>query len=208
MAAVGCVVAYLVVVAPLLLPSYRRRTPPRVPARGLDRETRIILGRLAAAAVLATAVAALLGLSRVYWVLITVVAVLQHGRGRHLTVLRGVNRLLGTLLGVGLFVLLAAAHPTGLLLVLLIAALQFVVELVVVRHYGVALVLITPLALSIAETMGGDPLATAGTRLVDTAVGAAVAVLVLLVELGGERLLTRRRAASDLPAGPAGEGRP
>jgi Fusaric acid resistance protein-like len=193
MVAAGCVVAYLVVVAPLLLPAVRRSTAGHAPAPGLDLETRIILGRLAVAAVLATALALGLGLERVYWVLLSVVAILQNGRGRRLTAVRGAHRLLGTVVGVGAFVAIAAARPSGLLLVAIVALLQFVTELVIVRHYGLALVLITPLALIIVESAGGDVLTTATIRVIDTAVGAGAAMLVLVVELGVERMLARRR---------------
>jgi uncharacterized membrane protein YccC len=164
--------------------------------------SRIILGRLAVAAALGTAVGLGLGLERVYWVLLSVVAILQNGRGRRLTAVRGVHRMLGTVLGVGVFVLVATVRPTGLLLVTLVALLQFGTELLIVRHYGLALVLITPLALTIAESTGADVLATATVRVVDTAVGAGAALLVLVLELGAERLLGRRRSAA--AAAPSG----
>jgi hypothetical protein len=196
MGAAGCLAALLVVAAPLVVPAVRRRTTGARPGWAFDLETRIIVGRIAVATVLATALATVLGLSRVYWVLITVVAILQIGRGRRLTALRGVHRVLGTLVGVALFALLAVLRPSGLLLVLIVALLQFATELVIVRHYGVALALITPLALTIAESTGADVLSTAAVRIVDTVVGAGSAVLVLVLELAAERAIARRRARS------------
>ena len=46
----------------------------------------------------------------------------------------------------------------GLLLAVVLGALQFGAEMVVVAHYGVALLFVTPLALLIAEAGSpGDP---------------------------------------------------
>ena len=110
--------------------------------------------------------------------LLAVVATLQAGRSRRLTAVRGVNRVLGTLVGVAAFALLALLAPQGLVLALVVGVLQLVTELVIVRHYGLALVLITPLALTIAEAGSGGPVAPlVQDRVVDTVTGAAVALL-------------------------------
>jgi uncharacterized membrane protein YccC len=149
-----------------------------------DEDTRVIVFRVTLASAIAIVVAAPLGVHRVYWVLLTVIAILQNGRRLRLTALRGVHRILGTLVGVGLFALVLLAHPEGLLLALLLAVLQFIVELVVIRNYGLALVFITPLALIIAAQ--GQPADVGGvvvTRLLDTLLGAGIAMVVLLVAL-------------------------
>ena len=63
--------------------------------------------------------------------------------------------------------------------VLLIATLQFTTEVVVVRHYGLALIFITPLALTIAASGNtDDPVRIVGERIVDTLLGAVIGVLV------------------------------
>jgi uncharacterized membrane protein YccC len=64
----------------------------------------------------------------------------------------------------------------------LLAVLQFIVELVVIRNYGLALVFITSLALIIVAQ--GQPADVGGvvvTRLLDTLLGAGIAMVVLLV---------------------------
>jgi uncharacterized membrane protein YccC len=153
-------------------------------------DTRVILVRLVIACALAVAVSAPLGVHRTYWVLLTVIAILQNGRRLRLTALRGIHRVLGTLIGLGLFALILQLRPSGLWLALLLAVLQFIVELVVVRNYGLALVFITPLALIIAAQ--GDP-GDVGTitliRVEDTLLGAGIA----LVVLAGALLLRRLR---------------
>jgi uncharacterized membrane protein YccC len=106
-----------------------------------------------------------------------------------------VHRVLGTLVGVGAFALLSIASPRGLLLALVVGLLQLVTELVIVRHYGLALVIITPLALTVAEAGSGGPLLPlVADRVVDTAVGSGVALIVLVADLVLERLIERRRA--------------
>jgi uncharacterized membrane protein YccC len=98
---------------------------------------------------------------------------------------------IGTLLGSGVFVLLATviglpAQP--LVLAVVLALLQFGAEMLVVAHYGITLLFVTPLALLIAEAgSAGDPWAIAGTRVLDTALGCGIAVVVLVAD----RLLVR-----------------
>ena len=192
----GALLAYLIVIAPLALPAVRRRDRaiPMAPIRfTLDATGRTVVARVSAAAVVAAVLAALLGIERGYWVVVAVVAVLQAGRGRRLSGLRAVHRVVGTLIGAAVFVLVATLvglPADGLLLAVVLAMLQFGAEMVVVAHYGIALLLVTPLALLIAEAgSAGDPLTIAGTRVLDTAIGCAIALLVLVAD----RLLMRGR---------------
>ena len=187
MLALGLATAYAVVLAPLLLPSVRAAdssvdaTPVRFE---IDETIRIILIRLIAASAIAVLVSAPLGVHRAYWVVVAVVAILQNGHRLRLTFLRGVHRVVGTLAGLGLFALLQLGHPSGIWLALLLMALQFAVEMVVIRNYGLALVFITPLALTIAAQAGtADIGLIVGERLLDTLIGAAIATAVLIAAL-------------------------
>jgi hypothetical protein len=200
-AAGGAVLALVVVAAPLVVPSVRRRDAalPIAPMRfALDENARVIVLRIAVASVVGAVLAALLGLERGYWVVVAVVSVLQGGRGRRVTGIRTGHRVVGTLVGAALFVLLASLvglPAPGLVLAVALGLLQFVTELVVVAHYGLALVTITPLALLIAEAGSpGDPWAIAGTRVLDTAIGCAVALVVLVVDRLVEGPATSRPA--------------
>ena len=184
MLALGLVVAYLVVLAPLVLPRVRAADAAvaRAPMRfEIDATIRIILVRLVIATGIAVLVTAPLGIHRAYWVVVAVVAILQNGHRLRLTGLRAVHRVLGTLVGLGLFALVSLASPSGIGLALLLMALQFVVELVVIRNYGLALVFITPLALTIAAQAGtSDVGVIVGERFFDTLLGAAIAMTILL----------------------------
>lgn len=95
-------------------------------------------------------------------------------------------------MGVALALPLLLLHPTGLVAILLVVALQVTAELLVLRNYGLALVFITPLALVMIElATDSDPLALASDRAVETVLGCLLALLVAaLFSLPG-----RRRAA-------------
>jgi hypothetical protein len=195
----GCIISYLVVLSPLLRPAVRRRDAAlheeRLPMRFvMDDISRVILLRLVLASAIAVAVSAPLGLPRAYWVILTVVVILQNGHTVRLSALRGVHRVLGTFAGLALFGLIAVFAPEGLWLAVVLMGLQFVVEMVVIRNYGLALIFITPLALLIS-TQGGHVGEIIADRVVDTLIGTAIAMLVLLGALALRRF--RRRRGSD-----------
>jgi uncharacterized membrane protein YccC len=110
------------------------------------------------------------------------VLVLHQGVDWIRTLQRGTERLLGTWVGLGLAAVILLIHPQGIWLVLIVALLQFIIELLVVRNYTLAVVFITATALTISS---GARRVDAGELLVsrgaDTAIGCAVAIVVYLV---------------------------
>jgi uncharacterized membrane protein YccC len=91
-----------------------------------------------------------LGLGHAYWVGLTVAAVLQ---GSNLVVARRrvVHRAAGTVVGVALaFALLGWGPPVWASVVVAVVA-QFVIELVIATHYGLAVVPITVLSLALSH---------------------------------------------------------
>ena len=197
MVALGAGIGYVIVLIPLLVPSVRQRDFDAHRARDhfrfdLSGDIRVIIIRLGVATAIAVAVSSPFGVHRTYWVLLTVIAIMQNGRRLRLTALRGIHRVLGTLVGLGLFALVVVWDPQGLWLALLLAVLQFIVELVVIRNYGLALIFITPLALTIAaQGDPGDVGTVVATRVVDTLLGAGIALVVLLGALFLRRFLPR-----------------
>ena len=136
--------------------------------------------RVALATLIAGAIGAVSGIDNAYWAMASAVLVLYQGFDFPRTVQRGIERLIGTIVGLGVTGVLLAANPQGLWLVLILMALQFTIELVVVRNYALAVVFITPTALVISQ--GGRPIDDVGnlllTRVVDTVIGVAVGIAV------------------------------
>jgi len=123
-------------------------------------------------------IAALIGLSRPYWAAIAGVAVIQ-GSSTQLTLRRGDQRSVETVVGVGTAALLILVHPGPGAIVAAVVVLQLLVELFVVDHYAASVAFITPLALLLAQI--GQPTAgpwtLTGDRLAETLIGCAVAAL-------------------------------
>ncbi|OBG84132.1 hypothetical protein A5699_28015 [Mycobacterium sp. E802] len=130
--------------------------------------------------VIAVLMSQALTMTHAYWAMAAAVLMLHQGFDWQRTLTRSVERTLGTWLGLGVAGAILALHPQGLWLVLVIGALQFVIEMYVVRNYTLAVVFITPAALTIAS--GGVRVANLGelllTRGSDTLIGCAVALAV------------------------------
>ncbi|MEZ2372200.1 FUSC family protein [Arthrobacter sp. RCC_34] len=98
---------------------------------------------------------------------------------------RGVHRIVGTLVGIGLTALILWPQPSTMMLVLLIPLLQFPSELFMRRNYGLAQAFLTPVVLLVTLLSNpGDPVPVLTDRAVETLLGAVVgmAVAVLLRE--------------------------
>ncbi len=184
--AVGALIAYLVIVAPLLIPSIRRREVIASKARekplwniAFDATAKAISIRVIIAVAIASLFNQPLGGYRSYWVVIAAVAVLQSSPSRRLTNIRAFQRLLGTILGVGIFAFIGFSKPPAAAVVAIVVLLQFAIEVVVVRNYGLALIFITPLALTIyTASRSGDLLPIIRGRISDTLLGAGIALVV------------------------------
>lgn len=178
--AAGCAFSYLVAMVPLLLPRTRSvaATPLRelLPGPTFTADSRMLVIRVAIVAVIGVLLGLVIDPTRTYWIVGSAVAVIGVAAARRAAVQRGVHRMLGTVVGAGLYALLALLHPSGLWLALLLGALQFTIELVVVRHYALALVFITPLVLLLTGAATGEigSMTVAWERIVDTLVGAAL----------------------------------
>jgi uncharacterized membrane protein YccC len=134
------------------------------------------------AVVLSGWLGAQLGVQRIYWVTAAAVAVLQECQSWQSTAARAMHRTFGTVLGLGVFAIIGWFAPTGFALVAVIAVLQFVIEVVVARNYGLALAFITPSALIIAGAGHASNLRPIlEARLLDTVLGATVALVVFWV---------------------------
>jgi uncharacterized membrane protein YccC len=117
-----------------------------------------------------------LQLDRPYWVPVTCLAIIQ-GASLRAAWTRHLHRILGTALGLVLFLGIAQLplQPWGVAAML--TALTLIIETLVVRHYGLATVFITPLTILLAEAGQASalpPERLMQARLVDTVVGAVL----------------------------------
>ncbi|MGO1921441.1 MAG: FUSC family protein [Microbacterium sp.] len=176
----GCAFSFLVALSPLLIRRVRshpaRPLAALLPGPALDAASRMLLLRVAIVAVLGVLLGLLVDPGRTYWIVGAAVAVIGVTADRRLAFQRGLHRMLGTVVGVGVYALLAVLHPQGLWIALLLGLMQFCVEVVVVRHYALALVLITPLVLLLTGAATGQigSMDVALERIIDTLVGAAL----------------------------------
>ena len=123
-------------------------------------------------------VAMTLNISNPYWAAVSCFIIIQ---GIHLRTIwiKQVHRLLGTLLGAGLasWMLSWSLPIWGVAIAVLVMILC--IESLVDRHYGLAVIFITPLTIFIAEYGSGLPHTyqqVTYVRLVDTAIGCMVAL--------------------------------
>lgn len=95
-------------------------------------------------------IAKAMDLENPYWVPISCLAVMQ-GVSSRLVFRRSLHRVLGTSVGmlIAYVVLLFRPGPLGFILGILL--LQFIVEMLIVRHYALAVVFITPMTVFLAE---------------------------------------------------------
>lgn len=88
-----------------------------------------------------------------YWLPISCAAVMQGVSQQHIWQ-RSFQRILGTFIGMGGAWLLLQLHMTPLTVCISILVLQFIIEMLVARHYALAVVFITPMTLLLAEAAG------------------------------------------------------
>ena len=133
----------------------------------------------------------LLSFGHPYWAAVAALVPLA-GRDLAAQVGRATLRFTGTVVGLGVAFLLIATDPSVAVLLVSVAVLQVLTELFVTRHYGIAVVFITPMTLALGHLASPTPAATLiADRFVQTCLGVAVAVVVLLVARG-----TRGRSAA------------
>ncbi|PSL00106.1 putative membrane protein YccC [Murinocardiopsis flavida] len=133
-----------------------------------------------------------LGFERYYWISMTTASVLQAGNVV-LTVNRGTQRALGTLLGVFIGVGLLLLDLSLPVTIALVAGFQGLTQLVVSRNFFFASILLTPMALMLAHTAAPYPVdMLAESRVLDTVLGSVVGMV-------GAVLLWRKASASRLP---------
>ncbi|MET0976720.1 MAG: FUSC family protein [Leifsonia sp.] len=165
-----------------------------------DRTVWLNIAQNVVAAVAAGAVAAGLGIGHPYWAVVGAVAVVPPPGAAH-SLARAWHRVIGTLGGIVVAGLILWPSPPVAVLVIVVGVAQFAAEVLVGRHYGAALLAITPLALVVSYL--SHPVALDGLladRVVETLLGClAGVVVVLLARSIGPRWIAGRQAQSAAP---------
>ena len=172
----GCVLAVLIAfVYSLYVLRRQAPMPPPKPVHDFD----VVIAEpvlIGAFVGLSLALAQALQLQRPYWVPVSCLAVIQ-GASLRAVWTRQVQRIAGTALGLLLFGALAALPLDAWTVAWTITALSFIIETLVVRHYGLAVVFITPLSILLAEAArlaGAVPHTLMQGRMIDTVRGCVV----------------------------------
>ncbi|MEU2713303.1 FUSC family protein [Streptomyces sp. NPDC007205] len=162
-------------------PALRHRLTPLAP----------IAARTAIGCALAGYASLALGVGRPYWALVTAASLYQ--ANVTLTFSRGIQRVVGNVVGVLLFAALAPlAHLHPAALVLCTLALNFGAEALISRNYWLGSVCVTPMALLVTEfARAQNPAELITQRVVDTLFGTLVGCVAAVA-------VTNRRAGEGL----------
>ncbi|WP_241003094.1 FUSC family protein [Streptomyces sp. CB01881] len=135
-----------------------------------------------------------LGLGHAYWAAISAAAVL-HSVNVRTAAQRAVQRTLGTAAGLVLALGVLAAHPGPVALVLVIVLLEFLLEYVVARNYGLGVVFLTPLALLLTDLAAPSPTGTLVTdRVLSSVLGIGIALACALLVVHDRAAVRAQRA--------------
>ncbi|OKH73009.1 hypothetical protein EB74_22450 [Mycobacterium sp. SWH-M5] len=206
--ACGAVIGVIAALAPWLYRTLRRSVSETTGSTAAHRETlwltltraphRALLARsarLTAAGAAAAAVAITAGLEYPMWATMGAVATMQ-GVGYHVTVHRGIQRLLGN---VGGAVIAAAllALPLGYWgAVVAIVVFQTLAEIAATVNYALTSLAVTPMALLLTGLGSSLTPAVALDRVLDTAVGIVIGIVIAALTISGHEVEQVRKAAA------------
>jgi uncharacterized membrane protein YccC len=155
--------------------------PPRQPVRALRGELTLRssafrhAARLSVALMVAVIAYRGLSLGSGYWVPLTVLFVLKPDYGT--TIARGIGRAIGTMAGVTIaWAIVTLFSPSDAEIVVLLALLAGAAYAVYPANYALFSVVLVVLVVLLVEFSGGSPVGALIDRIVDTAVGAAIAL--------------------------------
>ncbi len=110
---------------------------------------------------------------------------------------RGIHRVVGTCAGVVVTAILLSFPSQSWQLVVWVVLLQFLAELFVLRHYSLALLFITPLALLMVQLGSPQPvIPLLQVRIIETAIGVTVGLAPVSLLFFARRLRARSLPAS------------
>lgn len=188
----------IAVILALLCESRRGNCLPFPPRPSL-RSQMVIAGRISLGAGIAAFLCHGFGAAHPAWAAMGAIAVMQ-GPHLHVILHRTLQRFAGTLIGAGLAWLILAQEPSLMVVILCLAASQLLTEVLIGAQYGLAQVMITPMALLM--TYLAMPAGTAGTemapeRIFNTLIGVVIGLgFALLLSSQDERLALQKHHQS------------
>jgi len=171
----ACILAffYSLYITRIYPPKREERVAPR---KYMDVVESVIVGGFMALSLL---VGHLFKIDFPYWLPISCAAVMQGISLQHVWQ-RSFQRILGTFVGLGLAWLFLQLHLTPLVICISILVLQFIIEMLVVRHYALAVIFITPMTIFLAEASGAmarNPNELIALRFWDITLGSLIGAL-------------------------------
>lgn len=160
----------------LLHPGKTGQRMIRVKPKELRYHEAILFGGFAGLSLLT---ALLLEFPNPYWVPTSCLAVMQGASSTNVWQ-RGVQRIAGTLLGLLLTWVVLLTHPPALVICIAIVAIQILVELLIVRNYGLAVIFLTVMTIFLTEpgaSLAGTPGRMIQARLVDIVTGSFIGMI-------------------------------
>lgn len=135
--------------------------------------------RVAVAGILAAFVGIALGFDRPDWAVVSAVMMLQWGPERIPGMVRGMQRMLGSLIGIVIFAFLHHFEVGGFWLLTVLAICQFGAEVFVVKNYAITVIFTTPLALLMGSSSTQDLGHTLNSRTIEVLLSVVAGVAVL-----------------------------
>ncbi|MFW0795741.1 FUSC family protein [Gordonia sp. CPCC 205515] len=199
--ALGAIVGAIASLAPWLLGRARSEHTKyesvwRMLTRAPQKELVSNCVRIVVASAASAAAATALGLSHPMWAAMGAMTALQ-GIAYHVTVQRGVQRLLGNIAGAALAAILLGIGLGYWGAVIAIVIFQVVAEIMSTVNYALCSMAVTPMALLLTALSAGLTPAAAVDRIADTLIGVVIGIVVaaLTITRGDLRALTSVRTA-------------
>ncbi|WCC80811.1 FUSC family protein [Cutibacterium equinum] len=176
--------------ADLSLPDHLEWTPLGRPKTSyllrtaLERGSRpTMLGLRAATGVFFSALLMiLLPFGHPYWAILSVLILMHMDATRSDMTIRAIHRVLGTIVGLGLYLAVAAFRPSGWVQLGLIIVFLWTMQALITRNYGLSCIFITCFALLMTPlTHPGEMYQLAQDRIIETVVGLAVGIITIHV---------------------------
>ncbi|MDO4411908.1 FUSC family protein [Cutibacterium sp.] len=176
--------------ADMSLPDHLDRTPLGRPKTSyllrtaLERGSRptMLALRAATGVFFAALLIILLPSSHPYWAILSVLILMHMDATRSDMTIKALHRVLGTSIGLALYLAVAALGPSGWVQIGLIIIFLWVMQALVTRNYGIACIFITCFALLMTPLTQPDEMyQLARDRILETVVGLAVGIITIHV---------------------------